>query len=92
MKIAIIGTGSMGSIYAARFAKAGYEVIAVDIWQEHVDQINKGGLIIDGPDGQITAKNIRASTNFLDLKRCDFYIIATKALDLEKALNNLKTK
>ena len=39
MKIAIIGTGAMGSIYAVRFAKAGYEVIAVDIWQEHVDQI-----------------------------------------------------
>ena len=31
MKIAIIGTGAMGSIYAARFATAGYEVIAVDI-------------------------------------------------------------
>jgi len=38
MKIAIIGTGAMGSIYAARFAKAGHEVIAVDIWKEHVDQ------------------------------------------------------
>ena len=65
MKIAIIGTGAMGSIYAARFAKAGYEVIAVDIWQEHVDQINKDGLIIDGPDGRITAKNIKASRNKL---------------------------
>ena len=90
MKIAIIGTGAMGSIYAARFAKAGHEVIAIDIWQEHVDQINKDGLIIDGPDGRITAKNIKASTNFLDLKRCDVYIIATKALDLEKSLEYLK--
>lgn len=90
MKIAIIGTGAMGSIYAARFAKAGYEVIAVDIWQEHVDQINKDGLIIDGPDGRITTKNIKASTNFLDLKRCDVYIIATKALDLEKSIEYLK--
>ena len=67
MKIAIIGTGAMGSIYTARFAKAGYDVVAVDIWQEHVDQINENGLIVDGPDGRITAKNIIANTNFLDL-------------------------
>ena len=90
MKIAIIGTGAMGSIYAARFAKAGYEVIAVDIWQEHVDQINKDGLVVEGPDGLITAKNVKAHTNFLNLKGCDFYIIATKALDLEKSIEHLK--
>ena len=40
MKIAIIGTGAMGSIYAARFAKARHEVIAVDIWQEHVEPVS----------------------------------------------------
>ena len=90
MKIAIIGTGAMGSIYAARFAKAGCEVIAVDIWQEHVDQINKDGLVVEGPDGRITAKNVKAHTNFLNLKGCDFYIIATKALDLEKSIEHLK--
>ena len=90
MKIAIIGTGSMGSIYAARFAKAGHEVIAVDIWQEHVDQINKDGLVVEGPDGRITAKNVKACTNFLNLKGCDFSVIATKALDLEKSIEHLK--
>ena len=51
MKIAIIGTGAMGSIYAARLSKAGHEVIAIDIWKDHVDFINKNGLLIDGPDG-----------------------------------------
>ena len=90
MKIAIIGTGAMGSIYAARFAKAGYEVIAVDIWQEHVDQINKDGLVVESPDGWITAKNVKACTKILNLKGCDFYVIATKALDLEKSIEHLK--
>ena len=90
MKIAIIGTGAMGSIYAARFAKARHEVIAVDIWQEHVEQINKVGLVVEGPDGRITAKNVKAHTNLLNLKGCDFYIIATKALDLEKSIEHLK--
>ena len=58
MKIAIIGTGAMGSIYAARFAKAGHEVIAVDIWQEHVDQINKDGLVVEGPGPSTTKPSL----------------------------------
>ena len=46
MKIAVIGTGAMGSIYAARLSKAGHEVIAIDIWQDHIDYINRDGLLI----------------------------------------------
>ena len=90
MKIAVIGTGAMGSIYAARFSRAGHEVVAIDIWQDHVNYINRNGLFIDGPDGQIIAKNIKASTKFSDLKECHFYIVATKAMDLEESIKNLK--
>jgi len=90
MKIAVIGTGAMGSIYAARFSKAGHEVVAIDIWQDHVNYINRNGLFIDGPDGQIIAKNIKASTKFSDLKGCHFYIIATKAMKLEESIKSLK--
>jgi 2-dehydropantoate 2-reductase len=36
-KIAIVGTGAMGSVYAGLFASAGYEVWAIDRWKEHVD-------------------------------------------------------
>ena len=86
MKIAIIGTGAMGSIYAARFSKAGHEVIAIDIWKDHVDYINKNGLMIEGPDETIITKNIQASTKILDLKECDFCVIATKALNLEESI------
>jgi 2-dehydropantoate 2-reductase len=90
MKIAVIGTGAMGSIYAARFSKVGHEVIAIDVWQDHVDHINKNGLLIEGPDGQIIAKKIRARTNVSDIKGCDFYVIATKAMKLEESIKNLE--
>ncbi len=90
MKIAIIGIGAMGSIYAARFAKAGHEVSAVDVWKDHVDEINRNGLSIEGPDGRLKSKNIRASTKISDLGKCDFYIIATKAVDLEGSIKNFK--
>ena len=44
MKIAIIGCGAMGSVYAALLADAGNEVWAIDTWQEHIDAIKKNGI------------------------------------------------
>ncbi|HVJ25230.1 MAG TPA: 2-dehydropantoate 2-reductase N-terminal domain-containing protein, partial [Burkholderiales bacterium] len=44
MKIAIVGTGAMGSVYAGLFASAGHEVWAIDRWREHVDAIREKGL------------------------------------------------
>lgn len=49
LKVAIIGAGAMGSLYGYYLANAGYSVELVDIWQQHVDEINRNGLtIIDG--------------------------------------------
>ena len=39
MKIAVVGTGAMGSVYAGLLGKAGHEVWAIDTWQEHIDAI-----------------------------------------------------
>ena len=47
MKVAIIGCGIMGSSMAAWFSDCGAEVFAVDVWKDHVDTINKKGLIIE---------------------------------------------
>ena len=44
MKIAVIGAGAMGSVYAGLLASAGHEVWACDTWREHVEAIRKNGL------------------------------------------------
>jgi len=41
LKIAIVGTGAMGSVYAGLFAAAGHEVWAIDAWREHVEAIKE---------------------------------------------------
>ena len=48
MKIAIVGTGAMGSVYAGLLASAGNEVWAVDAWLEHVDAMRTKGLRLEG--------------------------------------------
>ena len=69
----------MGSIYAALFAEAGHEVQAVDIWQDHVDAINRDGLRIDGASGNRVVRNIRATSDGAGVGECDLDLLATKA-------------
>ncbi|MBQ7263772.1 MAG: 2-dehydropantoate 2-reductase, partial [Synergistaceae bacterium] len=45
MRIAIIGAGAMGCLYGGKLsAVEGNEVHLVDVWQEHVDAIERDGL------------------------------------------------
>ena len=39
MKIAVIGAGAMGSIYASFLSKNNNEVLVIDIWEEHLEAI-----------------------------------------------------
>ncbi|MFT5505121.1 MAG: 2-dehydropantoate 2-reductase [Gammaproteobacteria bacterium] len=79
MKIAIVGVGAMGSIYAGLMAEAGHDVWAVDVWQAHIDAINSDGLRVAGASGDRVIKGIHATTNLEDCGMCDYYIIGTKA-------------
>ena len=47
MKISIIGSGAMGSLFGGKMALQGHEVILYDVNQAHVDTINKEGLRIE---------------------------------------------
>src|SRR3546814_8357522 len=52
VKIAIVGCGAMGSVYAGLLASAGNEVLVVDRWAAHVEAINARGLRIEGASGR----------------------------------------
>ena len=78
-KIAIIGTGAMGSIYAVMMAEAGHDVQAIDSWADHVDAINADGLRLEGVSGDRRVTSINAATDLAAAGACDLYVIATKA-------------
>ena len=78
MKIAIIGAGAMGSVYAGLLADGGNEVWAIDVWQAHIDAINANGLRVEGASGDRTVR-VNATSNTADVGACDLIVIATKA-------------
>lgn len=88
MKIAIVGCGAMGSVYAALLADAGHEVWAIDSWKEHVEAMRSKGLRLEGASGDRTVK-VNATTNPADAGVCDLAILATKAMHVEKAAQSM---
>ena len=84
MKIAVVGCGAMGSVYAGLLAAAGHEVWAVDTWREHVEAMQKNGLRVEGASGDRTVK-INATTDAKEAGLCDLVIVATKTMHVEAA-------
>ena len=69
----------MGSVYAGLMAEAGHEVWGVDVWQAHVDAINRSGLRVEGASGDRVVQGIHATANATDVGECELYVLATKA-------------
>ena len=83
-KVAIVGCGAMGSVYAALMVDAGHDVHAVTLWADHADAMRSRGLRCEGASGDRTVP-IDASTTTDGIGICDLVIIATKAFDVEAA-------
>ena len=85
MKIAVIGCGAVGSIFAAHLAKAAEtEVWVYDVSKDHIEAIRTGGLRISGA----AEFNVRlnATCDPKSLPRGDYGIVATKAIHTRTAI------
>lgn len=89
MKIAIVGTGAMGSVYAGLFASAGHEVWAIDSWREHVEAMRSKGLRVEGASGDRTVR-VHATTEARDAGPCELVILATKAMQVGTAASSIR--
>jgi len=78
VRVAVIGCGAIGSLYAAHLARVGgVEVWAVDPWAEHVAAMQSQGLRVTGLADFVTP--VHARTDGRELPACDFGLVATKA-------------
>ena len=85
MRICVVGCGAVGSLFAAHLAQLDdLEVWAYDLAQEHVDAINRNGLRLSGA-GDLVGRP-RATSDATELPRCDFGIVATKAMHTSSAI------
>src|SRR3954469_5030898 len=84
-KVAIVGCGAMGSVYAALMADAGHEVHAVTLWPDNAEAMRTQGLRVESASGGRTVRLASAGTDTNGIGPCDLAVIATKAFDVEAA-------
>jgi 2-dehydropantoate 2-reductase len=85
IKVCVIGCGAVGSLFAAHLARKNeVEVWAYDVWQDHIDAIRTNGLRLSGA-ADFTA-NLNATSDPKELPRCDYGIVATKAIHTRGAI------
>jgi 2-dehydropantoate 2-reductase len=89
MKIAIVGTGAMGAVYAALLKKAGHEIWAIDPWDEHLDAIAADGLHVSGASGSYVVDGIQVGAAPADAGPSDLWVVATKAADVDAPLEGI---
>lgn len=61
MDITVWGAGAIGGITGGALRRAGHDVLLVDIHEEHVAALKRGGLTIEDPHGEWNVK-VRAAT------------------------------
>lgn len=80
MKIAIIGAGAMGSLYGAKLSRdPGNEVWLLDVWQDHVDAVNRDGLQMETNGEWETYANLSAATDPQKAGIVDLAIVFVKS-------------
>jgi 2-dehydropantoate 2-reductase len=91
MKIVVLGAGAMGGMFAARLAKSGNDVTAIDVWKDHVEKINKNGvnLQVRGKDAGFWP--LKATTDYNDIKGVvDLIIVFVKGTFTKTAMEAAK--
>jgi 2-dehydropantoate 2-reductase len=86
VKIAVIGCGAVGSLFAAHLATLEeVEVWAYDVVPAHVAAINANGLRLTGRVDVLAP--VQARTDAREIPPCDYGIVATKAMFTAAAIS-----
>ena len=90
--IGVFGAGAIGGVVGGFLSRAGHDVTLIDTWVEHVDQINKNGLIVTNQEASYRCKPKAVHINKLQeiKEQFDIGIIAVKSYDTEWATYALK--
>ncbi len=90
MKVGIVGAGAMGCLFGSFLAKEVEEVWLIDLWKEHITQINQSGLVVINID-ELKNVSVKATTNAADVDICDLLIFATKYQHTQNAVKSAAT-
>jgi 2-dehydropantoate 2-reductase len=84
MKIAVVGPGAMGSLFAGMLGRGGHEVWLVDRRPERARLVSRRGIWISGVTGEFNAQ-VRVTADPAEAGTAGLVLIAVKCYDTEEA-------
>jgi 2-dehydropantoate 2-reductase len=88
MKIAILGSGNIGSLFGALLTEVGEDVTMVDIRKDLVEIIQKEGITIDTSDGKSKHVAVKITNDIASVGLSDLVIIAVKSYSTHSAMES----
>ncbi len=86
MKVAIIGSGAMGSLFGGKLSAVGADVVLYDVFKEHVETVNRDGLVIEeAATGELASFRPRASNDSAAVQGADVMIFFVKSTNTAEA-------
>lgn len=91
MKIAMVGSGAAGSVFASYLRAGGADMTLVDPYKAHMDKVAKDGMKFTiYPDKTTVLTGFKTAYNADDIGIMDIVIFMTKANQLENAIVSAK--
>jgi len=87
MKIAIVGSGALGSLLAALFSRAKADVLLFGRNKNRIEKINREGLSVEGAAGKWKTR-VKASCAFEEISAADLVILCVKSYDTKNAVSS----
>ena len=87
--ILIVGTGALASLYAARLAAAGKQVMMLGSWRAALDAIQQAGVRLEQPGQPSRAYPVRASNDPAECREVDLALVLVKAWQTRRAAEQL---
>ncbi|RQH02603.1 ketopantoate reductase family protein [Natrarchaeobius oligotrophus] len=88
MRIVVVGSGSMGSLFGAHLSRTDAEVVCYDVDQDHVDAMNRDGLVIESNGGPDERVPVTATTDPTTIDSADLVILFVKSIHTVDALES----
>ncbi|MFX1554477.1 MAG: 2-dehydropantoate 2-reductase [Promethearchaeota archaeon] len=84
MRIAVFGTGAVGSYFGGRLAKAGEDVVLI-ARGENLKALQKDGLRVDSAKGDFVVKPVQATDDPVQVGVADVVLVGVKAWQVPEA-------
>ena len=83
-RIAVLGTGALGCVFAARLARVA-EVTVLGTWSAGMEAIRSGGIRVRDADGKQWTASVRAAGDPSEAGPADFVLVLVKAHQTDRA-------